>query len=335
MELRQLRYFVRIVEAGSMSRAALDMDMAQSALSQQISRLEGELSTRLLQRSPQGVTPTEAGLAFFRDAKLTLRYADQAIRSAQQARLSGSVSIGLAPTTSAVLGVPLMRAMRARYPDVRLHMVEGMSGHLAGMLRSSELDIAVLFGHRSDAVGLRQPGDGAGRAWHVQTLAEEELFLIRRCSSAPWPEEIAVASLKDEPLILPTGPHGLRSTLDAAFARAGILPTVVLDAGDGDGCGRRWPRLDTAALGRAGPLPRRCATVPARALGGRCGAPRQPPVQPCRRGALSGLSRRAGGATRLRSRPGKERTLAGRRTRRGRLSANRRNLVASQIVIPP
>lgn len=229
MELRQLRYFVRIVEAGSMSRAALDMDMAQSALSQQISRLEGELSTRLLQRSPQGVTPTEAGLAFFRDAKLTLRYADQAIRSAQQARLSGSVSIGLAPTTSAVLGVPLMRAMRARYPDVRLHMVEGMSGHLAGMLRSSELDIAVLFGHRSDAVGLRQPGDGAGRAWHVQTLAEEELFLIRRCSSAPWPEEIAVASLKDEPLILPTGPHGLRSTLDAAFARAGILPTVVLD----------------------------------------------------------------------------------------------------------
>jgi LysR family tcuABC transcriptional regulator len=56
VELRQLRYFVRIVEAGSMSRAALELDMVQSALSQQIGRLEGELATRLLQRTPQGVT---------------------------------------------------------------------------------------------------------------------------------------------------------------------------------------------------------------------------------------------------------------------------------------
>ena len=52
MELRQLRYFVRVVELGSISRAALDLDLVQSALSQQITRLEGELSTRLLQRSP-------------------------------------------------------------------------------------------------------------------------------------------------------------------------------------------------------------------------------------------------------------------------------------------
>ncbi|WP_043113779.1 LysR family transcriptional regulator, partial [Pseudacidovorax intermedius] len=90
MELRQLRYFVRIVEAGSMSRAALELDVVQSALSQQVSRLEGELATRLLQRTPQGVTPTEAGLAFFHEAKLTLRHAEHAVRSAQQARLSGS-----------------------------------------------------------------------------------------------------------------------------------------------------------------------------------------------------------------------------------------------------
>lgn len=65
MELRQLRYFVRIVELGSMGRAAIDLDMVQSALSQQISRLEGELCTRLLQRTAKGAVPTEAGLAFF------------------------------------------------------------------------------------------------------------------------------------------------------------------------------------------------------------------------------------------------------------------------------
>ena len=61
MELRQLRYLVRVVELGSISRAALDLDLAQSALSQQISQLESELSTRLLQRSSKGVTATEAG----------------------------------------------------------------------------------------------------------------------------------------------------------------------------------------------------------------------------------------------------------------------------------
>ena len=122
MELRQLRYFVRVVELGSISRAALDLQLVQSALSQQISRLESELATRLLQRSSKGVTATEAGLAFFREAQLALRHADEAARAAQQSRLSGSVSVGLAPTTASVLGLPLMQAVRERYPDVRLEL---------------------------------------------------------------------------------------------------------------------------------------------------------------------------------------------------------------------
>lgn len=65
MELRQFRYFVRVVELGSMGRAALDLGVVTSALSQQISRLEGELATRLLKRTSGGVVPTDAGLAVF------------------------------------------------------------------------------------------------------------------------------------------------------------------------------------------------------------------------------------------------------------------------------
>ena len=60
MELRQLRYFVRIVETGSMGSAALDLNIGVSALSQQMSRLESELAIRLLQRTSRGVTPTSA-----------------------------------------------------------------------------------------------------------------------------------------------------------------------------------------------------------------------------------------------------------------------------------
>ena len=223
MELRQLRYFVRVVELGSMGRAALDLDLVQSALSQQISRLEGELSTRLLQRSPQGVTPTEAGVAFFREAQLTLRHADQAMRAAQQARLTGTVSVGLAPTTAAVLGLPLIRAMRERYPDVRLHMVESLSGHLAAMLHARELDLAVLFDARLQAQ--------TARCWQVRRLLQEDLFLIgsRQYGALLPAEGLSLAQLADTPLILPTGPHGLRSTLDVAFARAQVTPRVVLE----------------------------------------------------------------------------------------------------------
>lgn len=231
MELRQLRYFVRIVEMGSMSRAARELDVVQSALSQQITRLESELAVRLLQRTPRGVVPTEAGVAFFREAQLALRHADQAVRSAQQSRLSGSVSLGLAPTTATILALPLMQAMRARYPDVRLHMVESMSGHLAEMLNARALDMAVLFDsrlHGSEA-GQARPG---GRRWQVHPLIEERLFLIRsrrHPQAGVLPASMALADLALEPLILPTGQHGLRSTLDTAFAQARFTPHVVLE----------------------------------------------------------------------------------------------------------
>ena len=233
MELRQLRYFVRIVEIGSMSRAARELDVVQSALSQQITRLESELAVRLLQRTPRGVVPTEAGVAFFREAQLTLRHADQAVRSAQQSRLSGSVSLGLAPTTATVLALPLMLAMRTRYPDVRLHLVEGMSGHLADMLNARALDMAVLFDSRLHGVqarpGAARPG---GHRWQVRPLVEEQLFLMRSRRHAhahALPATLALADLAQEPLILPTGQHGLRSTLDTAFAQARFAPHVVLE----------------------------------------------------------------------------------------------------------
>ncbi len=269
MELRQLRYFVRIVEMGSMSRAARELDVVQSALSQQITRLESELAVRLLQRTPRGVVPTEAGVAFFREAQLALRHADQAVRAAQQSRLSGSVSLGLAPTTATILALPLMQAMRTRYPDVRLHMVESMSGHLAEMLNARALDMAVLFDSRLHGAqaGVARPG---GRRWQVHPLIEERLFLIRSRRhplAAALPAAMALADLADEPLILPTGQHGLRSTLDTAFAQARFTPHVVLevdslsmvmaavDAGLGSSL-QPW-----AAMGRFEDAPRRFETA--------------------------------------------------------------------------
>ena len=219
MELRQLRYFIRIVELGSMGRAALDLGVGTPALSQQISRLEGELSTRLLQRTTTGVLPTDAGLAFFRQAQLAIRHADAAAQAARQARLAGHVSIGLAPSTSGVLALPLLEAMRERYPDVRLRVIESLSGNLATLLNARQLDLAVLF-----------ETDGA-RRWSVLPLLEERLFVIGRrdLPGMPTGRSVRIARLASLPLVLPSGTHGLRAILDAAFARERCAPHVVLE----------------------------------------------------------------------------------------------------------
>lgn len=219
MELRQLRYFVRVCELGSMGRAALDLELQTSALSQQISRLESELSTRLLQRTSIGVTPTDAGVAFLRQAQLTLRHADAAVRAAQQARLAGHVSIGLASTTASVLGVPLLAAMAERYPDVRVRLVEALSGHLAGMLDARQLDLAVLF------------NADAGRRWSVTPLLDEKLYVIGVAGLPGMPagREVGIAALGELRLILPSRPHGLRALVDASFALAHMTPRVVTE----------------------------------------------------------------------------------------------------------
>lgn len=219
MELRQLRYFIRVVELGSMGRAALDLGLGTPALSQQISRLEGELSTRLLQRSASGAVPTDAGLAFFRQAQLAIRHADAAAQAARQARLAGQVSIGLAPSTSGVLALPLMQAMRERYPDVRLRLVESLSGNLASLLNARQLDLAVLF--ETDAA----------RRWSVLPLLDERLFVIGRrdLHGMPAGRSVRIARLAGLPLVLPSGTHGLRAIVDAAFARERCAPQVVLE----------------------------------------------------------------------------------------------------------
>lgn len=219
MELRQLRYFVKVCELRSMGRAAIELGVVTSALSQQISRLESELSTRLLQRGSTGVSPTDAGVAFLQQAQLTLRHAQEAVRAAQQARLSGHVSVGLAPTTASVLGLPLMQAMRARYPDVRLHLVESLSGHLASMLQARQLDLAVLFEPTTP------------RRWSIEPLLDEKLFVLAAAGLVQRPSglKVRLAQLADVPLIMPSAGHGLRATLTAAFARARIEPDVVAE----------------------------------------------------------------------------------------------------------
>jgi LysR family tcuABC transcriptional regulator len=219
MELRQLRYFVRTVELGSMGRAAADLGVVTSTLSQQISRLEGELCARLLQRNTTGVVPTDAGLAFWRQAQLALRHVDEAAHAAQHARLSGQVSIGLAPSTASVLALPLLQGMRERYPEIRLHLVEGLSGHLGAMLNSRQLDLAVLFETE------------APKRFSVTPLLDERLYVVGAPGLAGMPQgkQVRLRDIGALPLVMPSGGHGLRAIVTTAFARAKCQANIVAD----------------------------------------------------------------------------------------------------------
>lgn len=202
-----------------MGRAAQDLGVVTSALSQQISRLESELSTRLLQRTSTGVVPTAAGMALCQEAELVLRHAANAVQAAKAARLAGHVSIGMAPTTSSVLGVPLLQAMQRRYPDVRLHLVESLSGNLSQMLGRRQLDLAVLF-HA-----------GSQQGWTLLPMLTEQLFVVALPDRYPLlaSGELSLKDIVSLPLVLPTGSHGLRAIVDAAFFHYGHEPNVVAE----------------------------------------------------------------------------------------------------------
>ncbi len=219
MELRQLRYFVRIIETGSMGSAAQDLDIGVSALRQQMSRLENELAIRLLQRTSRGVTPTNAGLAFYSQAQLALRHADDAILAAREARLSGHVSVGMAPSTASILGIPFIHAMQENYADVRLHVVESLSGNLERMINTRQIDLAIVF--QKDKI-LR---------WSARPILEEQLFLIgSHALLAALPDNpITPEQLAGIPLIMPSQGHGLRGRLDAVCQEHALNVEIVAE----------------------------------------------------------------------------------------------------------
>ncbi|MEW5889693.1 MAG: LysR substrate-binding domain-containing protein [Pseudomonadota bacterium] len=270
MEFRQLRYFVAIIDAGSLSKAAERLFVAQPALSQQMANLETELKTRLLVRSSQGVRPTEAGKALYRHARTVLRQMEQARQDVRQGSVgeSGPVAVGLPSTTAMILALPLLERVRARHPGIRLQMFESMSGYLFELLANGRLDLAILF------------RDMETRGVSVLPLLDEDLFLVGDAGLdlAPRARECPLHRLDGVPLVLPSSTQGLRLLVERSFAQAGCQLNVVADIDS-------LPLLINAARERVA-----CTILPACAVAPRDGAP---PL-PVRKLSQPGISRPLG-----------------------------------------
>src|SRR5450830_1833669 len=183
MELRQLRYFVAIVDHGSLSRAALILHVAQPALTQQLRQLEEELGVQLLHRSAKGVLSTDAGQLFYEHAQAILKQVADAKSAVTQSaeRPSGSVTLGLPHSISGALALPLLTAARARYPEITLQLTEELTGNLSEQLKSGRVNLAVLF------------DDGQLAQFATTPLVEEELRFICRADAPFALDETAIS----------------------------------------------------------------------------------------------------------------------------------------------
>jgi LysR family nitrogen assimilation transcriptional regulator len=223
MDLRQLEYFVRVAELGSFSRAAVELDVAQPALSRQVRLLEVELRQNLLVRNGRGAVPTEAGKTLLEHGRGILHQVQRAKDDLGRLRggLSGRVAVGLPTSVARVLTVPLTRAFREEMPEAQLAVSEGLSHSLEAGLATGRLDIAVLYN--------AQPT----REIDATPLLEEELVLVRvrppGLHEDPPPGAIALAELAGLPLIIPTKPNAFRMRVESALSAIGLKPTVVLE----------------------------------------------------------------------------------------------------------
>jgi DNA-binding transcriptional LysR family regulator len=191
MELRQLRYFVSLAEELHFGRAAEREHIVQSALSQQLQRLERELGVRLLERSTHRVSLTAAGAVFLAEARQILVRADRAMEAARNAA-EGAASLRVGIIDASYDSMPqILHEVQARYPGLVIHQVETSVPAQYQHIADGRLDVGIgraalapssiaslLFRH--DPLGVLVPAGhrfAALDAVPVRILAEEPLLL--------------------------------------------------------------------------------------------------------------------------------------------------------------
>jgi DNA-binding transcriptional LysR family regulator len=146
MEVRHLRYFLAVADAGSVTRAADVLDIAQPALSQALTRMEKELGVKLFDRNRRGAALTAAGLAIVEDVRLSIARIDAASQRAREigAQRAGRLTVGFA--TSALFDVlpRAIAALRAAIPEVELMLREMGNDEQVSALERGEIDLGVL-----------------------------------------------------------------------------------------------------------------------------------------------------------------------------------------------
>lgn len=223
MDLKQLESYVRVAELGSFTRAAAVLQVPQPLLSRHVRQLEVELHQSLLARNGRGVTLTEAGRVLLEHARGILHQVAVAREELEAVRgaLSGRVSIGLPPSLSKLVTVPLTFEFRQRMPKAQLSLTEGFSLLMVESLRAGRLDLAVLY------------NPAPSPDLEMSLLHEEALILIAgrqaQGKAGALPPTVTLTALADLPLIAPSRPNAFRLLIESEMLRIQRKPQIVLE----------------------------------------------------------------------------------------------------------
>lgn len=220
MDLKQLEYFIRVAELGSFTRASIELDIAQPALSRQIRLLEIEFQQHLFIRNGRGVTTTDAGKILLEHSRGILH---QVARTREELNrtsgtLKGRVALGIPPSLMKSLAVPLTRMFHEKLPNAALIISEGLSVTMQESLNSGRLDIALLYNITPSP--------------EIETipLIEEEMFLIKPLNKThSKTDTIQLNELASIPLIVPCRPNSIRMFIESEMADIGQKPTIALE----------------------------------------------------------------------------------------------------------
>jgi DNA-binding transcriptional LysR family regulator len=222
MELRQLRYAEAVARHRHFTRAAGELHVAQSALSQQVRRLEAELGAELFERTSRSVTPTEAGQAVAARARRILAEVEGIRGEVDELRglVRGRVSIG-ALLPAGALDVPSLLARFAEeFPRIEVRLREGTAGDMLRYLAEDDIDAAFTL----------QPDLPEDLDSHA--MGEEELVAVFPPGSAPERKFAGAAELARLPVVTPRTDSAIARAVADFFERAGEPLQVSLESGD-------------------------------------------------------------------------------------------------------
>lgn len=223
--LRQLRTFLAVVEAGSVSAAARALHLTQPAASQQLRDLERTLSVRLLDRAAGRVLPTAAGQALLEPARRAQAAADDAMAAAAEHRQgdTGRVRLGTGATACIHLLPPVLAEVKREMPGLVVAVTIGNTVDVLPRLEAGDLDVAL--------VTLPMPA-AAGRVLSATRLLSDPLAALLPEADTPMDNApVTAAQLGRLPLILYESGGNTRSITDAWFQRAGVTPRPVMELG--------------------------------------------------------------------------------------------------------
>lgn len=220
MELRRLRYFLRIAAEGSLGKASRALGVAQPALGRHVQMLEDELGVKLFRRVPKGMQLTDEGEYLKEALEHPIDLVNKALHNARSfaTRVEASLALGLPPEIAPILGARLVNRLQRDLPHLSLKVVEADSATLAADLSRRLVDIALLVNIVP-----------AEKLFHFEVLREALMLVVPAGSPLAARGGIAFAELHMLPLILPGSQSGLRTQLEKACLSADLDLNLALE----------------------------------------------------------------------------------------------------------